>query len=106
MADTTLSERQSLPAAFHAAVYDPKPRLTDLAGRLSRTLGIARALAQSGRVVDMTGIDDGVGMLCAKILDLPPPDARFMLPALLEMLGQVEALLLVLRDPPDPPDAA
>ena len=72
-------------------------RLSELASRLSRTLGIARALAERGRRLDLTGIEDGVGMLCAQSLDLPAGDARCMVPVLREVLTQVESLAQVLR---------
>lgn len=72
-------------------------RLGQLAGRLARTLGLARALAQNGRALDLTGIDDGIGMLCAQTLDLEQPEARQMLPLLREVLGQVNALDAAIR---------
>lgn len=72
-------------------------RLGQLASRLARTLGLARALAQNGRALDLTGIDDGIGMLCAQTLDLEQPEARQMLPLLREVLGQVDALDAAMR---------
>ena len=67
-------------------------RLRVLASRLSRTIGVARALAQNGRTVDLTGLDDGIGMLCAQTLDLPTLDGRELLPLLNDVLIQVNAL--------------
>jgi hypothetical protein len=77
----------------------PFGRLTVLAERLTRTLGVARALIISGRTVDMNGIQDGIGVLCAKTLDLPHDQARDMLPALHEIAAQVESLAAVLHPP-------
>ena len=72
-------------------------RLTELATGLSKTMGIARALAQSGRTLDLTGIDNGIGVLCAQALDLPLQDGRALLPVLRDVLGQVDALTTTLR---------
>jgi|GEM_PF-3218582 len=73
------------------------PRLTILAERLARTIGVARALAQRGRTVDLNGIQDGVGMLCAQTLDLPLSHGRLMLPMLRDVVTQVDALMAVLQ---------
>ncbi len=77
---------------------DRPQRLTVLASRLSRTIGIARALAQNGRTVDLTGLDDGIGMLCAQTLDLPTPEGRALLPLLADVLQQVNALTAALHE--------
>jgi hypothetical protein len=78
--------------------YPPLPLVT-LAERLARTVAVARALILAGRVVDLAGIQDGIGLLCAKTLDLQPQQARHMLPALHEMRGQIDSLTLALRRP-------
>ncbi len=67
-------------------------RLLTLAARLTRTVAVARALIAAGRVVDLTGLEDGVGLLCAKTLDLDRLDARQILPALLELTAQIDGL--------------
>jgi hypothetical protein len=72
--------------------YLPEQRVAELASRLLRTLGVARALAESGRELDLRGIEDGVGQLCAQTLDLPTPEARCMVVRLREVLGQVDTL--------------
>ena len=74
------------------------PRLHDLATRLTRTLSLARALVQGGRTLDLTGVDDGIGMLCAQTLDLLPEDARDMLPLLHAVLGQVDLLSAAIHE--------
>jgi len=72
-------------------------RLVIYAGRLGRTLAVARALVISRRAIDLEGVQDGVGMLCAQTLDLPLAEARLMLPVLRELLAQVDTLSAVLR---------
>jgi hypothetical protein len=86
----------NLPDLPDYAATQPE-RLVAIAQRLCRTLGLARALAQSGRRVDIGGIEDGVGLLCAQTMDLPRDQGRLMLPVLCEVLGQVDALSGVLR---------
>ncbi len=71
--------------------------MNDLAARVSRTLGVARALAERGRRLDLAGIEDGIGVLCAQTLDLPPPEARCMLPVLREVLAQLDHLSAALQ---------
>ncbi len=80
---------------------DRPQRLTVLASRLSRTIGIARALAQNGRTVDLTGLDDGIGMLCAQTLDLPVQEGRALLPLLADVLQQVNTLTAALHEAQD-----
>jgi hypothetical protein len=78
-------------------MVQPHQRVTDLAERMLRTLGVARALAQNGRRLDLTGFDDGIGRLCAQTLDLPSQEGRALVPLLTDVLGQVELLCCVLR---------
>ena len=78
----------------------------DYAGGLARTLGLARALVEAGRRIDLAGLDSQVGLLCARALDLDPEEGRQVradLIALREMLDALAALLA--RPPPvdDPP---
>jgi hypothetical protein len=86
--------------AFPTPLPDVVPQqLSLLAERLARTLAVARALAIAGRQVDLAGIQDGVGLLCAKTLDLPRTEARRLLPALHELLAQIDSLRMALRAP-------
>jgi hypothetical protein len=57
-----------------------------------KTIGIACALAESGRAIDLTGLDHQVGLLCAKSLDLPPDEGRCVRPRLIALSGAMEAL--------------
>lgn len=58
-------------------------------------LRTARALAAAGRAVDLTGLDNMIGLFCAQVLDLPDDEARCFRPSLsgiateLEQLGEV-----------------
>jgi hypothetical protein len=68
-----------------------------LADRLTRTVSVARALIATGRTVDLRGLQDGVGLLCAKTLDLHHDDSRHLLPAILELVAQIDRLSLAVR---------
>jgi hypothetical protein len=84
-------------SAPNAAPEPPPERLRILAERLIRTLAVGRALVITGRSVDMSGIQDGIGVLCAKSLDLPRDQGRQMLPMLLELAAQVDSLSMAMR---------
>ena len=94
---TQPSKTHSSPTPAALPLGRPQ-RLTVLAGRLSRTIGVARALASSGRTVDLTGLDDGIGLLCAQTLDLPTEEARGLLLQLRDVLTEVNALSAVLHE--------
>lgn len=63
-----------------------------LAEELMNIVGIAQVMVQSGRNIDLTGLGDQVGLLCAKSLDLPPDDGRRVRPRLIALFGSIEAL--------------
>src|SRR5579871_5435226 len=76
---------------------DPSGAVCALADELTRTVGIARALVESGRVVDLTGLDDHIGLLCAKSLDLGLDEGRRLRPRLIVLSGSIEALSRALQ---------
>jgi hypothetical protein len=63
-----------------------------MAASVARTLRMAASLAGSGRSIDIIGLDNWVGRLAARALDLDPPDARSLRPALLSLLGDLDRL--------------
>lgn len=69
-----------------------------MAEGVQRTVAIARALAGSGRPVDLAGLDGAVGLLCAKTLDLPPDQGRLARPALAAILAELDQLGEALRE--------
>ncbi len=64
---------------------------------LARTVCIARLLVENGRTVDMAGLDRGIGLFCAKALDLPPELGRTLRPHLLALLTETDQLTEALR---------
>lgn len=75
-----------------------------LSDELTNIVGVARALVESGRNIDLAGLDRQVGLLCAKTLDLPPDEGRRLRPRLIALSATVETLLraMAARDPPPP----
>ena len=63
-----------------------------LAEDLSQVVGVAGALVEAGRIVDLSGLESQVGLLCAKTLDLPPEEGRRARPWLVALSGDVETL--------------
>lgn len=76
---------------------DPTALQQVLAEQVKRVVAIARALAGSGRRVDLSGLDGTVGLLCAKTLDLPPDQGRLARPQLAAILTELDLLGAALR---------
>jgi hypothetical protein len=70
--------------------------LRAFADGVTQTLGVARGPVEAGRSVELAGLEDQVGLLCAKALDLPPAEGRIMLAELATTLARVEALSVAL----------
>jgi hypothetical protein len=60
--------------------------------QFGHTLGIARSLVQAGKVVDLTGLDAEMGFICARALDLQPDEGRAVLPELIGLRAELDAL--------------
>ena len=60
--------------------------------RLARASCKARVLVEHERRIDLAGLDRGVGLLCAKALDLPPDSGRSVRPHLLALLAEADRL--------------
>jgi len=88
---------QNIPEPWPAPPHDPAAVQRALAEQVQRTIAIARALAGSGRPVDLAGLDQAVGLLCAKTLDLPPDQGRVARPALAVILAELDLLSTTLR---------
>jgi hypothetical protein len=74
------------------ATSAPLIELRAFADDVTQTLGVARGLVEAGRYVDLTGLEDQIGLLCAKALDLPSDEGRAIRGDLVGMLARVEAL--------------
>ena len=67
----------------------PRPDLTRYAAMLRRSVDVSRVLMGS-RAVDLAGLEDQVGRLCAALLDLPASEAEPLRRSLQELLGTIE----------------
>jgi hypothetical protein len=85
-----------MAAMSDAETHDSVAAVREMAERLTHMLGVARALAESGRAIDLAGFEQDVGLLCAKSLDLPPDAGREMRPHLTALSGAIEQLSRVL----------
>lgn len=88
---------QNIPEPWPVPPHDPAAVQRALAEQVQHTVAIARALAGSGRLVNLAGLDQAVGLLCAKTLDLPPDQGRLARPALAVVLAELDLLSTTLR---------
>ena len=72
-----------------------------MARGLLRTMRIAAALIEAGLTVDLSGLDDLIGQLCARTLDLPPGQGALLIGELDSLLAETDVLhaTLVPREP-------
>ena len=70
----------------------PADRAAAAAESLIGTLRMARALARSRRSIDLAGLEQEIGRLCAAALDLPLAEGRAMRPKLALLLAELDAL--------------
>jgi tRNA U34 5-methylaminomethyl-2-thiouridine-forming methyltransferase MnmC len=71
---------------------DPQTQAATMAEAAFGTLRLARALVEARRPVDLAGLQDSIGRLCAASLDLPPEQGRALRPQLAAVLGELDAL--------------
>jgi hypothetical protein len=64
---------------------------------LGRTICVARVLVEHGRTIDLAGLDRGVGLLCAKALDLPQDAGRKIRAHLIVLLEEADSLTEALQ---------
>jgi hypothetical protein len=86
------------------ATSAPLMELRAFADDVTQTLRVACGLVEAGRYVDLAGLEDQIGLLCAKALDLPPDEGRAIRGELACLLARVDALsaaLLHARAVPD-----
>jgi len=84
-----------------SAPSSPSDRAAALARAAVGTLQMARALAKARRRIDLTGLDQEIGRLCAATLDLPGAEGRAMRPLLVGVLAELDALAACVTAPPE-----
>jgi hypothetical protein len=64
---------------------------------LDGTLVVARALVESGRRIDLDGLERDATVLCAAVMALDAREARHLRPALEALRQQVDGLAMTMR---------
>jgi hypothetical protein len=72
--------------------HDPYEHAKIAANSLLTTVELARGLIDNLRPVDLAGLEDEVGRLCARALDLPPERGRALQPLLCRVAAAMDAL--------------
>ncbi|MBO1073833.1 hypothetical protein [Roseomonas marmotae] len=75
------------------------PRQAVLASidRMDSTLAVAIALADSGRTLDLGGLEEEMTRLCGAALMLPTAEGQALRPAMAGLLARLERLSAALR---------
>lgn len=99
----------TLPGSYTFPLAAPsrQPAAEQGADAVATMLRLARGMVAAGRRVNLDGMDQMIGRLCARCLDLPPEEGRILRPRLAELLSEIDALHGVLagqgEDPVTPP---
>lgn len=83
--------------AASPALSDDLAAAAAMAEGLRQSLRLARALAGQNRPVELDGMQDSIGILCAKALDLAPSDGRRLRVALVALRDELDQLSTTLR---------
>jgi hypothetical protein len=82
-----------------ASATAPQEAVLAMADGIAATLSVARTLLHSGRQIDLTGLDQMTGRLCASALDLPIEQGRTVRPRLAALLASIDDLNKALPPP-------
>ena len=66
--------------------------------KLSAFIQESEDKVRSGTMVDLSGLDREVALICTKSVALPPEQARDIQPLMAEMIGNLERLSTALKD--------
>lgn len=71
---------------------EPHLKAAQMADAACGTLRVARALVEAQRPVDLGGLQDAIGRLCAAVFDLEPGQGRTLRPQMTAVLAELDAL--------------
>ena len=77
--------------------YGSETEVLRLAAQAMRMVAVAQALVTSQRYVDVQGLENHVGLICAKALDLPPSQTGFLKLELKKLAAALDGLTASLR---------
>ena len=78
--------------------FDPEAEVLALSEQTARMIAVAQALVASQRHVDVQGLQDHVGLLCAKALDLPSSKTGFLKLELKRLASGLDLLSASMRE--------
>jgi len=78
----------------------PLAQVLGLVTELRSMVDVARALVETGRRVDLAGLDNQIGVLCARTLDLEPEEGRTARLELIRLRADIDRLATKLIRPP------
>jgi hypothetical protein len=81
---------------------DPAERVDAMIDAMLGTMILARELVLAHRTIDIAGLDQQAGLLCARVLDLPFEDWPRFRPPLHRLAEAAEALHTALADQKPP----
>ncbi len=76
---------------------DPVTQAAAMVEAACGTLRVARALVEARRSVDLAGLQNAVGRMCAAVLDLPPQQGHALRPQIAAVLAELDALERAMR---------
>jgi hypothetical protein len=90
---------ETLPSPFDHETADRArtAEILSMAAGFDRMLLLAASLIETGRQVELAGIESGIGRLCACVLDLPPEQGRAFRAELASLLARLDAAEGALR---------
>lgn len=84
-------------------IRTPADTARELADGLGQMLRIAHALIEGGREIDLAGLECQIGLLCAKMLDLPTEEGRALRPLLHDLRAGIDTLTAAIASRARPP---
>lgn len=75
-----------------AMTSPPQQAILASIDQMDSTLAVATALAESGRALDLYGLEEEMTRLCGAVLMLPADDGRALRPAMAGLLVRLEGL--------------
>lgn len=88
----------TLPSPALSPVFDLEAEVLALTDQTARMISVMQALVSSQRHVDIQGLQNHVGLLCAKALDLPPAKTGFLKLELKRLGSSLDVLHATMRE--------
>ena len=93
-----MSQDDPYPSPAPGPAFDPEAEALAIADQTARMIAVTQALVASQRHVDIDGLQQHVGLLCAKALDLPPTKTGFLKLELQRLVAALDRLNATMRE--------